>query len=104
MEFAGHRLVVAHDPARAKERTEKRKKRLGELQQLALEMAGRLDTAAAGQKIFGSGLTEQEASDRLADTVSAAKFKKFMQTRLAGGRFCWTIDEAVLQKAELFDG
>ena len=29
MEFAGNRLVVAHDPARAKERTEKRLERLG---------------------------------------------------------------------------
>ena len=27
-----------------------------------------------------------------------------MQTRLTGGRFCWAIDEAALEKAELFDG
>ena len=27
-----------------------------------------------------------------------------MQTRLAGGRFCWTVDEAAVEKAELFDG
>ena len=67
-------------------------------------MAARLDAAAAGEKIYGPTLTEQEARDRLADAVSGAKFKKFMQTRLAGGRFCWTVDEAAVEKAELFDG
>lgn len=73
LEFAGHRLAVAHDPARAKERTEKREKRLGELQGLAREMAARLDAAAAGEKIYGPTLAEQEARDRLADAVSGAK-------------------------------
>ena len=40
---------------------------------MAREMAGRLDAAAAGEKIIGHRLSGQEARDRLADAVSGAK-------------------------------
>lgn len=73
MKFAGNRIVVAHRPSRAKERTEKRRKRLGEIETLALEMVGRLNDAAEGRQLFRHRLHGHEAHDHLAGEVSGAK-------------------------------
>jgi len=40
--FAGHRLIVAHDPLRAAEQGEKRRLRIAELEALADKMVGKL--------------------------------------------------------------
>jgi len=51
--FAGHRLIVAHDPARAAEQSDRRRARIAELEAQAEKMVLRLDAQDGGQTARG---------------------------------------------------
>lgn len=57
--FAGHSLIVAHDPLRADEQSDRRRARIREMEDLAERLVGRLDGQDAGQTARG-----RRASDR----------------------------------------
>ncbi len=57
--FAGHRLVIAHDPVRAAEQSAKRRKKIAELEAFADKLVNKLDAQDAGQTERG-----RKASDR----------------------------------------
>ncbi len=46
--FAGHRLIVAHDPLRAGERSDRRRARIRDLGDMAERLAGKLDSQEFG--------------------------------------------------------
>jgi transposase len=51
--FAGHRLIVAHDPLRAEEQSGRRRARIAELEAMAEKMVGKLYAQDGGQTAKG---------------------------------------------------
>lgn len=102
--FAGHRLIVAHDPLRAEDQSHKRRARIGELEAMAERMVGKLDAQDEGQTARGRRASDRGAYSRFARTVADAELTRFIKPDLHSDRFSHTIDEAAIRNAELFDG
>ena len=69
--FAGHRMVVAHDPLRAEEQSGRRRARIAELENMAEKMVGKLDAQDDGQSARG-----RRASDRAHTAGSTARWPR----------------------------
>ncbi|ULB09171.1 IS1634 family transposase [Cereibacter azotoformans] len=102
--FASHRLIVAHDPLRAAEQSEKRRVRITELEAMAERMAGKLDAQDAGQSDRGRRASDRGAYSRFTRAVAEAELTRFIQADYAADRFSWSLNEAAIAEAELFDG
>ncbi|ULB09629.1 IS1634 family transposase [Cereibacter azotoformans] len=102
--FAGHRLIVAHDPLRAAEQSEKRRARIAELEAMAERMTGKLDAQDAGQSDRGRRASDRGAYSRFTRAVAEAELTRFLQADFTADRFSWSLDEAAIAEAELFDG
>ena len=102
--FAGHRLIVAHDPFRAAEQSEKRRARISELEALAERMTGKLDAQDAGQSDRGRRASDRGAYSRFTRAVAEAELTRFLNADFTADRFSWSPDEAAIAEAELFDG
>ena len=99
--FRGCRLIVAHDPVRARERTEDRRARIDRLEARARTLSARTEEDADGRRV-----PHDEALAIFAVEVGKARLKKFFRFGLGkdDGRFFWTAKEGEVEKAELFDG
>ena len=97
--FAGHRLIVAHDPVRAAEQGDRRRARIAELDAMADKMVGKLEAQDAGRTAKG-----RRAYSRFARAVAEAELTRFLKADLNADRFSWSIDEDAITEAELFDG
>ena len=102
--FAGHRLIVAHDPLRAAEQSEKRRARISELEALAERMTGKLDTQDAGATDRGRRASDRGAYSRFTRAVAEAELTRFLKADFTADPFSWSLDEAAIAEAELFDG
>ena len=102
--FAGHRLVVAHDPLRAAEHSDRRRARIAELEAMAEKMVARLDAQDEGQTARGRRASDRGAYSRFTRAVAEAELTRFLKADLAADRFSWSVDEAAIAEAELFDG
>lgn len=102
--FAGHRLIVAHDPLRAAEQSEKRRARIAELEAMAERMTGKLDAQDAGQSDRGRRASDRGAYSRFTRAVAEAELTRFLKADFTADRFSWSLDEAAIAEAELFDG
>ena len=102
--FAGHRLIVAHDPLHAAEQSEKRRARIAELEALAERMTGKLDAQDAGQSDRGRRASDRGAYSRFTRAVAEAELTRFLTADFTADRFSWSLDEAAIAEAELFDG
>lgn len=102
--FAGHRLIVAHDPLRAEDQTARRRARIREMEDLAERMVGRLDGQDAGQTARGRRASDRGAYSRFNRAVAEAELTRFIKADLQADRFSWSLDEAAISRAELFDG
>ena len=102
--FAGHRLIVTHDPLRAEEQSQKRRARIGELEAMADRLVARLDAQDEGQTTRGRRASDRGAYSRFARAVADAELTRFIKPDLHSDRFSYTIDEAAIREAELFDG
>ncbi|WP_145111708.1 IS1634 family transposase, partial [Cereibacter sediminicola] len=102
--FAGHRLIVAHDPLRAAEQSEKRRARISELETLAERMVGKLDAQDAGATERGRRASDRGAYSRFTRAVAEAELSRFLQADFTADRFSWSLNEAAIAEAELFDG
>ncbi|MDT8857742.1 IS1634 family transposase [Paracoccaceae bacterium Fryx2] len=99
--FAGHRLIVAHDPDRAALQSGHRRARIAELEAMAAKMVKKLD---AGDTARGRRASDRGAYSRFARAVAEAELTRFIQVDYAADRFSWSLNEAALAEAELFDG
>ena len=99
--FRGCRLVVAHDPARARERTVDIRDCLARLEARARTLAARTEEDSDGR-----GMPHGEALAVFAVEVGRARLKKFFRFGFGkdDGRFFWSVKEEEVEKAELFDG
>jgi len=102
--FAGHRLIVAHDPLRAAEQGDARRARIAELEAMAEKMVGRLDAQDAGATAQGRRASDRGAYSRFTRTVAEAEMTRFLKADLTADRFSWSVDEDAVVKAQLFDG
>ena len=102
--FAGHRLIVAHDPLRAAEQSDKRRAKIAELEAMADKMVGKLDAQDAGQSAKGRRASDRGAYSRFTRAVAEAEMTRFLKADLSADRFSWSVNETAVTEAELFDG
>ena len=102
--FAEQRLVVAHDPERAKEQSAKRRARIAELEAFAERLVGKLDAQDEGQGERGRRATDRGAYSRFARAVAEAELGRFVKADYLADRFVYRLDETAIAHAERFDG
>jgi transposase len=102
--FAGHRLIVAHDPLRAAEQGDRRRARIAELEAMAEKMVGKLDAQDGGQTARGRRASDRGAYSRFTRAVAEAELTRFIKADLTTDRFSWSVDDDAVARAELFDG
>jgi len=102
--FAGHRLIVAHDPLRAAEQGDARRARIAELEAMAEKMVGRLDAQDAGATAQGRRASDRGAYSRFNRAVAEAEMTRFLKAGLTADRFSWSVDEDTVAEAQVFDG
>ena len=102
--FSDHRLIVAHDPVRAKEQTDRRRARIRELEGLAEKIVAKLDAQGKGKAARGRRATDRGAYSRFTRAIAEAKLSRFIKADLEADRFSWHLDEQAVMRAELFDG
>jgi transposase len=102
--FAGHRLIVAHDPLRAEEQTARRRARIAELEAMAEKMVAKLDAQDEGQTARGRRASDRGAYSRLGRAVAEAEMSRFIKPDFTADRFSWSVDEEAVAEAQLFDG
>ena len=98
--FSDHRLIVAHDPVRTKEQTDRRRARIRELEGVAEKIVVRLDAQGKGKAARGRCATDRGAYSRFTRAIAEAKLSRFIRA----DRFSWHLDEQAVTRAELFDG
>jgi hypothetical protein len=77
------RLVVAHNPERAREQTDLRRQRIAALQMRADALAGKLDDQDAGQVRRGRKLSDSGAKARFFHEVADARLSRIIKVDLA---------------------
>lgn len=102
--FAGHRLIIAHDPLRAAEQGDRRRARIAELEAMAEKMVGKLDAQDGGQTAKGRRASDRGAYSRFTRAVAEAELSRFIKADLNAYRFSWSVEDDAVAKAELFDG
>ncbi len=102
--FAGHRLIVAHDPSRGAEQADRRRMRIAELEAMAGKMVTKLDAQDEGQTARGRRASDRGAYSRFTRAVAEAELTRFLKADFTADQFSWSVDEAAIAEAELFDG
>lgn len=102
--FAGHRLIVAHDPVRAADQSDRRRGRIRDLEAMAGKMVAKLDAQDDGQTARGRRASDRGAYSRFTRAVAEAELTRFIKADLQADRFSYSIDEDAIARAELFDG
>ena len=102
--FEGHRLIVAHDAARALEQGESRRARIAELEAMGNAMVAKLDRQDEGKRSKGRKASDRGAYSRFVRAVSDAELSRFVKADFEAERFSWTVDEGAIAQAALFDG
>ena len=102
--FAGHRLVVAHDPARAAEQSARRRNRIKEQEDFAAKLVNKLDGQDEGLSERGRRASDRGAYSRFTRAVADAELTRFIKADYQSDVFSYWLDEEAIKKAELFDG
>ena len=102
--WEGLRLVVAHNPQRAQEQTDKRTARIAALEARARDLANKLDGQDAGQKKRGRKLSDSGAKARFFHEVAEAHLSKIIKVDLKSDLFTYDIDAKALARAQMMDG
>lgn len=98
------RLVVAHNPERAREQTGRRRQDIEALRARAEQLAHKLDAQDAGQVRRGRKLSDSGAKARFFHEVCEAHLTRIIKVDLKSELFTYEIDAQAQQRAELMDG
>lgn len=98
------RLVIAHDPAVAKDKTSQRDETIQGLECQAREWAGKLDAQDEGQTSQGRKLSDGGARAKFYQAVGEAHLRKIIRVDLKSELFSYDINEKALVHARLMDG
>ncbi len=99
--FAGHRLIVAHDPARAALQSARRRERIAELDTMAEKLVTRLDAQDAGETARGRRASDRGAYSRFTRAVAEAELTRFIKADYTADRFSRALDEDAIAAADL---
>jgi hypothetical protein len=102
--FAGHRLIVAHDPLRAEEQTARRRCRIAELEAMAERMVAKPDAQDEGLTARGRRASDRGACSRFCRAVAEAGMSRFIKPDFTADRFSRSVDEDAVVEAQRFDG
>ncbi len=102
--WQGRRLIVAHDPERARETGTLRRERLATLETQAAAWSGKLDAQDNGARARGRKLSDSGTKARFYHAVKEARLAHIVKVDLKGDLFAWHIDPDALALAELMDG
>jgi len=102
--FAGHRLIVAHDPVRAAEQGDRRRARIAELEAMAEKMTDKIQSQDEGKVTRGRRASDRGAYSRFTRAVAEAEMTRFLKADLYADDFSWSVDDDAIAAAELFDG
>ena len=102
--FAGHRLVVAHDKARAAEQSARRRARIKEQEDFAEKLVKKLDGQDEGLTEKGRRASDRGAYSRFTRSVAEAELTRFIKADFESDLFSYWLDEEAIKKAERFDG
>ena len=105
-EFAwqGHRLIVAHRPAVARELGERRDRKIAELTTEADRYFEKLDGQDAGRKYRGRKLSDGGVMARFYRDVSEEHLAHIIRMDLTAETFNYTVDKRALERARVIDG
>jgi len=102
--FEEHRLIVAHDAARATDQGEARRARINELETMANAMVAKLDAQDDGKSARGRRASDRGAYSRFVRAIADAELTRFIKADFTADRFSWDVDEEAIARAALFDG
>lgn len=102
--WQGFRLIVAHHPVAAAERTAARDQQIATLEQQAQQWTGKLDAQDAGARSRGRKLSDGGVMARFHQAVSDAKLGRIVKVDLRSSLFTYDIDEKALALARMMDG
>jgi len=102
--FAGHRLIVAHDPLRTEEQITRRRNRIAELEAMAEKMVAKLDAQDDGKTARGRRASDRGAYSRFTRVVAEAEMTRFLKPDFTADRFSWSVDDDAVAEAQIFDG
>ena len=91
--FSDHRLIVAHNPVRTKEQTDRRRARITELEGVAEKIVAKLDAQGKGKAARERRATDRGAYSRFTRAIAEAKLSRFIKADLEADRFSWHLDE-----------
>ena len=102
--WQGRRLIVSHDPERARATGMLRRERLTTLETQAAAWSGKLDAQDKGARTRGRRLSDSGTKARFYHAVKEAHLAHIVKVDLKGDLFAWHIDPEALALAELMDG
>ena len=102
--WEGLRLVVAHDPQAASERTAARDLKIKQLEDVAAQWVGKLDEQDGGKRYRGRKLSDGGARARFYHEVVDAKLAQIIKVDLKSELFAYSIDRKARRRAEMMDG
>ena len=102
--WQGLRLVMAHDPHTAAEKSSKREQTIANLEAQAQQWAGKLDAQDGGYRGRGRKLSDGGVTARFYRAVGEARLAKIIKVDLKSDLFSYQIDEKALIHAQLMDG
>lgn len=98
------RLVVAHDPRMAAEKTAERDRRIKALEDQAAEWVDKLDTQDSGTRGRGRPLSDGGVRARFYHAVMEARLGRIIRVDLKSELFSYTVDRKARRLAEMMDG
>lgn len=98
------RLIIAHDPLRAKEQQDRRQQAIDELTRMADAWTRKLDSQDEGQSSRGRKLSDSGAKARFYHAVCDAHRARSIRVDLKSERFTYEINEKALGLANQNDG
>ena len=102
--WQGRRLVVAHNPERAKEQNAARRRNIEALDELGTRLADRLISQESGKPGRGRRSSDRSAYQRFHKAVLDKRLSGIVQTNLASSDFQYDIDEEAWAAADRLDG
>ena len=98
------RLVAAHDPRMAAEKTAERDRRIKALEDQAAEWVDKLDNQDSGTRGRGRPLSDGGVRARFYHAVMEARLGRIIRVDLKSELFSYTIDRKARRLAEMMDG
>ncbi|HXH85741.1 MAG TPA: IS1634 family transposase, partial [Nitrospira sp.] len=98
------RLIIAHDPIRAKEQQDQRQQAIDELTRMADDWIRKLDAQDEGASSRGRKLSDSGAKARFYHAVCDAHLARIIRVDLKSELFSYEIDERALGLAKQNDG